>query len=31
MTPYYVDAWLTVYAGDCRAALADSTPTRFNS
>jgi DNA modification methylase len=23
MTPYYADAWLTVYAGDCRAVLAE--------
>jgi DNA modification methylase len=23
MTPYYSDAWLTVYAGDCRAVMAE--------
>jgi DNA modification methylase len=23
MTPYYADAWLTVYAGDCRAVMAE--------
>lgn len=22
MTPYYADAWLTLYAGDCRKVLA---------
>ena len=26
MTPYYADAWLTVYQGDCRAVMAGMEP-----